>query len=856
MSQLKPQPERRQLLTAAQVLALIVGLVTLGYLALSLNVSSDPLLMPLDDTYIHFQYAREWAQGHPLVYNPGDPATSGGTSLIYPPLLALGYALGFHAWTMAYWALALGVLSLAGASWLVYLIARRSPFDEPTRTRHGYALALAVAFALSGPNVWAALSGMETALFVFLVLLVGYAVQYRRERLTLFAAILVTLARPEGLIVAAGAVAALALRDRWPEGWLARGRRAVGLALPILAGGVQPLINWWATDSFTSSGLQAKSYLYNTSVPMSERLLDALKFFGRMWGEFLSGRSPDFGILTSPLLAEAALAALILGCVQAWRTRRVTMGLVILIWVMALTAAISTLDTAFWQFKRYQLPVMALFYPAAAWAAAALGDLFTRRLERRWAAWGLPALILIPAVFTTFTFARNYADNVKIVRDQQVKMAGWVKENLPADARVGAHDVGLVRYFGDRALYDVVGLTTPGAALSWRQGPGAVYEHMAASADRPNYFAIYPDVQGLRYLVNAGVIGTVLAEFPVDLPAHNVASATDYQAVYAADWSTTHREESVAQTSTLAYIQGLTLVDQIDVADMDNEADHAYTWWEDGKPPGYITEVYRHEVHACGLDPSECVMTDGGRVLTGGETFTLHTHPGEDLLLVTRVHGRTSVPLTLVINGQQVDQRVQPQVPGRWLEVVYLVEGSVITGTSTHVRIEAQIADPKSDAYSPYYHWAYQGTFAAATTLEATPVATFGEAGQVRLMSEEMHVEGGNLLVDLSWEGPAPNTGDGIVFVHVYRPDEINIGPAAQTVARSAGGVLPPANWLPGPIHDQYAVPLSGLEPGTYIVAIGLFDARTMARYPVSGADTTPDQRLLIGEITLEESVP
>ena len=28
------------------------------YLALSLSVSADPLLMPLDDTYIHFQYAR------------------------------------------------------------------------------------------------------------------------------------------------------------------------------------------------------------------------------------------------------------------------------------------------------------------------------------------------------------------------------------------------------------------------------------------------------------------------------------------------------------------------------------------------------------------------------------------------------------------------------------------------------------------------------------------------------------------------------------------------------------------------------------------------------------------------------
>ena len=66
-------------------LSLTVGLVTVLYLALSLAVSADPLLMPLDDTYIHFQYARQFAHAQPMVYNPGDPATSGGTSLLYPP---------------------------------------------------------------------------------------------------------------------------------------------------------------------------------------------------------------------------------------------------------------------------------------------------------------------------------------------------------------------------------------------------------------------------------------------------------------------------------------------------------------------------------------------------------------------------------------------------------------------------------------------------------------------------------------------------------------------------------------------------------------------------------------------------
>ena len=51
-------------------------------------------------------------------------------------------------------------------------------------------------------------------------------------------------------------------------------------------------------------------------------------------------------------------------------------------------------------------------------------------------------------MFTTITFARNYRDNVRVVRDQQVPMARWVRDNLPEDARIGVHDVGLMRYFG------------------------------------------------------------------------------------------------------------------------------------------------------------------------------------------------------------------------------------------------------------------------------------------------------------------------------------------------------------------------------------------------------------------------
>lgn len=51
---------------------------------------------PLDDAYIHFQFARSFAEGSPLVYSPGSGPVAGATSLLWPSLLAVGYALGLH----------------------------------------------------------------------------------------------------------------------------------------------------------------------------------------------------------------------------------------------------------------------------------------------------------------------------------------------------------------------------------------------------------------------------------------------------------------------------------------------------------------------------------------------------------------------------------------------------------------------------------------------------------------------------------------------------------------------------------------------------------------------------------------
>src|SRR5689334_9217826 len=73
--------------------------------------------VPLDDTYIHFQYARALATGHPFRYTEGATPTPGATSLLWPMILAPFYAIGFRGVRIIWAAWALGWVSLGLLAW-------------------------------------------------------------------------------------------------------------------------------------------------------------------------------------------------------------------------------------------------------------------------------------------------------------------------------------------------------------------------------------------------------------------------------------------------------------------------------------------------------------------------------------------------------------------------------------------------------------------------------------------------------------------------------------------------------------------------------------------------------------------
>jgi hypothetical protein len=218
---------------------------------------------PLDDTFIHFDFARSLARGFPFQWVEGNGYSSGGTSALYPFALAVGYWLGFRQTTLMLWA---GIV--ACVSILITLLAARRLFVE-AKLPDACAYLLPPMFLGIGALDWSLFSGMEVAFFMavwagcllaWLAARRSVASESMRRALWLgIAAAALVATRPEAIcLVAVFALTLAALKLR-PEGV----RASVALltiscapALLVMVG--QAVANRLLTGEWSAAGALVK----------------------------------------------------------------------------------------------------------------------------------------------------------------------------------------------------------------------------------------------------------------------------------------------------------------------------------------------------------------------------------------------------------------------------------------------------------------------------------------------------------------------------------------------------------------------------------------------------------------------
>lgn len=650
----------------------------------------------------------------------------------------------------------------------------------------------------------------------------------RRRGLLAAALLVAVLTRPEGVAL----VALCAAVELLIYGW----RRALSVCYlaPLALAGLQYLMNGALTGQTAANGLVAKSWLY--SVPLYPRGLaeTLLRFWGELLAVHLNGGASGGVRFTPPLMLAVGLAALAV----LWRRSRAgrVAALVLGGWILGGALMVSTLSTAFWHYGRYELPLVAATLVLGVLGGAVLAQGPLRR-GGRVLGWGLAAAVLLWSGWSAREAWLSYALATHTFANQQRVLAAWVAEQVPAGATVAVHDVGAVAFFGGHPTFDLIGLTG-GSAEAYRQGPGATYEWLEAlpEAERPGYFASYEETPpAMAYLQQTDVLGERLFSVSVE-PFSRFVSAHDTQTVYRADWRLADAGEQLYQPETIAQAGALTRVDRLDVADLADEAAHGYRWWLRGEAPGFVTEVHQFGYR---LDPARQVI-DGGRVLNGGETLTIASQPGRDLLIVARVNARVAGAVLVTVDGRDAGLWRYPAVPGEWQEAAYWVPGDFVSGERTTLRFEAV----DGGTYEPYYYWFYQGERGdvPSDALDHAAEARFGDVA--RLRGYDLSVEPGLVHLELTWEALSASAAPLKVFVHL-RDAEGRI--VAQDDQEPAAGLAPTTLWTPGQeVVDGHDIALpADLAAGDYELWVGLYDPQTGQRLAVPGAGAPADARLV-----------
>ncbi|MRG94241.1 hypothetical protein GF068_20280 [Polyangium spumosum] len=568
---------------------------------------------PLDDVFIHFDYARAAARGFPFQWSEGNGFSSGNTSLLYPFTLSLGYLLGFRSLDLMAWAAFVACVSTT------FFLVAAGRLTEPLGRAAKYLLPPAVLSL--GALDWSLFSGMENAFHLgvwALVLLPVLSIArapddpsaVRRSGLLAgLAGALLYATRPESVVCIATFALYAALAVRRHLGLRAALATLLRVGVPgAIAAAAQAVANRVFTGEWAAAGAIVKlvvNHPYMNGEQKLDEYLSHLKYAvlrntQHHFADWIPGQNLPWGWLV-PLVAlipffsrkTRAIAALLWAQVAGWLV------------LVALNGQVR------WQNERYTMSAVAWLLVLA---AMGLGLLVMPAIEATRRARGLFVLRVLVACGVVVVYGLNQAPNMRDqiwffgrasrnIRDQHV-VAGKVLAERRAK-RVLVGDAGALIYASDLPGIDLIGLggyhDLP-FARAGVNGLGAQIELLERipPQDRPDYMALYPtwwgDLPALfgRRLVGVPVVGNVICG-----GAEKVIYRADWSALDRSGWPRTRRD-------------GERIVDELDVADLVSEKAHGYNFPRPGM--GYV-------VHRVLPEPGQKVreLFDAGRIVPHGQ---------------------------------------------------------------------------------------------------------------------------------------------------------------------------------------------------------------------------------------------
>ncbi len=631
---------------------------------------------PLDDVFIHFDYARAIARGYPFQWSEGNGFSSGNTSISYPFVLAFGYWIGFRGLLLMKWAAYVACFSV-----FVFIAMTARLFQPFGR----WAKYLLPPFVLSvGALDWSLFSGMENAfhlctwgLSLRATCLLVRAAELGKPLikwalLAGFASALLFLTRPES-VVSVGALSAwalLRLREKAPDKRFPL-RVTVALGAPFAVAFVgQMVANRVFTGEWAAAGAIAKLTINHPYLTPSDKWSEYGRFLKhvvlrnthRHLGEFNAEHPIPWGWLV-PLTALFPLFS------------KHVRGIAIALWaqVIGWLLLVSMNGQVVWQNERYTMSAVAwLLVLSAMGIAVLLSGAFRRttvpsksdrqrllgfamRLSLALAIVGFYYSGQMPRMRDQIWFFGRASRNI---RDQHI-VAGLLLARMKPE-RVLVGDAGALIYASDRPGMDLIGLGGYGDLPFARAGVlglGAsleLIERLPPEA-RPDVMALYPSWWGdLPLIFGKRVMGV-----PV---FGNVICGGSEKVIYLANWAPLERHSRPRFLS-----ESERIVDEVDIADLVSERRHHYEYPHPAA--GFVDfRVLREPPdippkNKNASDPKFPApdLFDAGRVIAPGQAEVMYIHIGNGAhRLVIRSSPETKATLNVELNGVSAGRLVFP----------------------------------------------------------------------------------------------------------------------------------------------------------------------------------------------------
>jgi len=390
---------------------------------------------PLDDAWIHQTYARSLAQTGLWEFFPGQSSAGGSTSPLWSMLLALGHFLKLNIYL---WTFGLGALSLWGTACLAEWTVRR--------VIPGYRSLIpwvGILFACEWHFVWAAVSGMETSLHIFFMMLFFALLTGSPGRVLPLGLItgLSIWVRPDGITLLLPLFLSISLSIS-PAGNRINNIFKAGLGFAIFAVPYL-LFNLASTGTLLPNTFYAKQTEYS--------ILQSVPLYSRFFEQAIQALIGP-GIILLP--------AGVFWLVRVIRARDGGM-LASFVWIVTYLGLYAIRLPVIYQHGRYAMPAMPIVLLMGCLGGSEWFAIRTKRAKTNpfQVAWVLSAGIICAFYFVSGYW--TYAKDVAFIESEMVDTAYWVSANIPSDKLISAHDIGALGYFGSHRLIDLAGLISP-----------------------------------------------------------------------------------------------------------------------------------------------------------------------------------------------------------------------------------------------------------------------------------------------------------------------------------------------------------------------------------------------------------